>query len=138
MQGFVIKTSDLDRQFNIGKNTRISRLAMVGLLPENLHKDGKFYWLTQEQYDLFCDFDGYIRATGSTKDYPNLYNGYSEAMTEENAANEDFGELATVSSQNLATGFHGDLNSTDCEGEFPGYTSGYSPGDRLAQQLKVS
>lgn len=136
MQGFVIKTSDLDRQFNIGKNTRISRLAMVGLLPENLHKDGKFYWLTQEQYDLFCDFDGYIRATGSTKDYPNLYNGYSEAMTEENAANEDFGELATVSSQNLATGFHGDLNSTDCEGEFPGYTSGYSPGDRLAQQLK--
>lgn len=133
MQGFVIKTSDLDQQFNIGKNTRVNRLAMVGLLPEKLHKDGKFYWLMQEQYDLFCDFDNHIRSTGSTKDYPKLYINYSEDSLE---LDEDFGELATVSTENIATGSHHGLNSTTFAGEFPGYTSGYTPGDRLAQQIK--
>jgi hypothetical protein len=136
MQGFVVKTSDLDSQFNIGKNTRISRLAMVGLLPENLYKDGKYYWLTQEQYDLFCDFDSYIRATGGTKDYPKLYKNYSEAITEKIEADDEFGELATVGNQKIATGSHRDLNATTFIGEFPGYTSGYIPGDKLAQQLK--
>ena len=96
MQGFAIKTSDLDRQFNIGKNTRVNRLAMIGLLPEQLHKDGKFYWLTQEQYELFCNFDSYIRATGGTKDYPNLYVNYTEASLESSDKHEDCGELTTV------------------------------------------
>jgi hypothetical protein len=136
MQGFVIKTSDLDRQFNIGKNTRVNRLAMVGLLPEKLHKDGKFYWLTQEQYDLFCDFDSYIRATGSTKDYPNLYIDCSEAELGSNTPTENSGELATVATHNIDVGSHDRLHSTAFTGEFPGYTSGYTPGDRLAQHLK--
>jgi hypothetical protein len=136
MQGFVIKTSDLDRQFNIGKNTRVNRLAMVGLLPEKLHKDGKYYWLTQEQYDLFCDFDSYIRATGSTKDYPNLYTDCSIATSAVSQTDENSGELATVSSQNIATGSHRGLDETAFAGEFPGYTSGYTPGDRLTQQIR--
>jgi hypothetical protein len=136
MQGFVIKTSDLDRQFNIGKNTRVNRLAMVGLLPEKLHKDGKFYWLTQEQYELFCDFDSYIRATGSTKDYPNLYVDYTEASSESSDPDEDCGELTTVGIHNIATGAEENLNTTMFAGEFPGYTSEYTPGDRLAQQIQ--
>jgi hypothetical protein len=136
MQGFVIKTSDLDRQFNIGKNTRVNRLAAIGLCPEKLHKDGKFYWLTQEQYDLFFDFDSYIIATGSIKDYPNLSTNYSVSVPESLEVDEFSGELATVATQNLATGSHGGLDGTDFAEEFPGYRSGYTPGDRLAQQIQ--
>jgi hypothetical protein len=136
MQGFAIKTSDLDRQFNIGKNTRVNRLAMIGLLPEQLHKDGKFYWLTQEQYDLFCDFDSYIRATGGTKDYPNLYVSYTENSTEFSDKHEDCGELTTVASNNIATGAEENLNTTTFSGEFPGYRAEFTPGDRLAQQIQ--
>ena len=136
MQGFAIKTSDLDRQFNIGKNTRVNRLAMIGLLPEQLHKDGKFYWLTQEQYELFCDFDSYIRATGGTKDYPNLYVNYTEASLESSDKHEDCGELTTVASNNIAAGTEETLNTTTFAGEFPGYRAEYTPGDRLAQQIQ--
>jgi hypothetical protein len=136
MQGFVIKTSDLDRQFNIGKNTRVNRLAMIGLLPEQLHKDGKFYWLTQEQYELFCDFDSYIRATGGTKDYPNLYVNYTDASLKSGDLDEECGELTTVASNNIATGTEETLNTTMFTGEFPGYRAEYTPGDRLAQQIQ--
>lgn len=136
MQGFVIKTSDLDRQFNIGKNTRVNRLAMIGLLPDQLHKDGKFYWLTQEQYELFCDFDSYIRATGGTKDYPNLYVNYPEASLKSSDKHEDCGELTTVAAHNIATGSEENLHTTMFAGEFPGYRSEFTPGDRLTQQIQ--
>ena len=44
-----IKTSELDSQFNIGKNTRVNRLAMLGLTPDRLLKKGRYYFLNQEQ-----------------------------------------------------------------------------------------
>jgi hypothetical protein len=66
------KTSDLDKRFNIGKNTRVNRLAMLGMTPDKLEKQGRFYYLTPEQVELFIDFDQYILNTGSTEGYPKL------------------------------------------------------------------
>jgi hypothetical protein len=66
------KTSDLDKRFNIGKNTRVNRLAMLGMTPDKLEKQGRFYYLTPEQVELFIDFDQYILQTGSTEGYPKL------------------------------------------------------------------
>ena len=68
----LVKTSELDSQFNIGKNTRVNRLAMLGLTPDRLLKEGRYYFLNQEQLDLFTDFDKYILKTGSSNGYPKL------------------------------------------------------------------
>jgi hypothetical protein len=51
------KTSDLDKRFNIGKNTRVNRLVMLGLTPDKLEKQGRFYFLSAEQVELFADLD---------------------------------------------------------------------------------
>jgi hypothetical protein len=95
MSDFVVKTWDLDAEFKISKNTRVTRLAMVGLHPDRLHKEGKSDWLTQDRYDLFVDFDKYIQDTGSIKDYHHLYVNCSESLTRSRESAEDGGELAT-------------------------------------------
>jgi hypothetical protein len=136
----VVKTSDLDAEFNIGKNTRVSRLAAIGLTPDKLHKDGKAYWLTEGQYRLFQDLDKYIIETGSIKGYPHLCTNPIEPVESleptppEPVANEA-GQLATVTNNivhpsDRAIG----LESAAFTGEFEnGYTSGYSPDLRFVQ-----
>ena len=71
------KTSELDKRFNIGKNTRVNRLSMLGLTSDRLIKQGRYYLLNQEQLDLFIDFDKYILETGSLDGYPKLISAHS-------------------------------------------------------------
>ena len=66
------KTSELDKRFNIGKNTRVNRLSMLGLTSDRLIKQGRYYLLNQEQLNLFIDLDKYILETGSSDGYPKL------------------------------------------------------------------
>jgi hypothetical protein len=73
------KTSELDKRFNIGKNTRVNRLAMLGLTSDRLIKQGRFYLLTKEQLELFADFDKYIIETGSPDGYPKLLSARSDS-----------------------------------------------------------
>jgi hypothetical protein len=107
------RTSELDKRFNIGKNTRVNRLAMLGLTPDRLVKEGRYYLLTAEQLELFTEFDRYILETGSTDGYPRLLSNYSDNM--DNSVSEDrqisvgenleddekIGQLATTDSQQL-------------------------------------
>jgi hypothetical protein len=72
------KTSELDKRFNIGKNTRVNRLAMLGLTPDRLIKQGRYYLLSQEQLELFTEFDKYILETGSSDGYPKLMSAHSD------------------------------------------------------------
>jgi hypothetical protein len=72
------KTSELDKRFNIGKNTRVNRLAMLGLTPDRLTKQGRYYLLSQEQLELFTEFDKYILETGSSDGYPKLLSAHSD------------------------------------------------------------
>lgn len=67
-----VKTSELDARFNIRKNARVNRLAMLGFTPDRLTKEGRFYYLTLAQVELFADFDKHIRETGGTAGYPHL------------------------------------------------------------------
>jgi hypothetical protein len=108
-----IRTSELDKRFNIGKNTRVNRLAMLGLTPDRLVKEGRYYLLTAEQLDLFTEFDRYILETGSTDGYPRLLSNYSDntvnPVTEyigiipESDLDDDgeIGQLAMTSTQEL-------------------------------------
>jgi hypothetical protein len=110
------KTSDLDKRFNIGKNTRVNRLAMLGLTPDKLEKQGRFYFLSAEQVELFADLDRHILQTGSADGYPRLYQRIAEVMEPESDEDEDLfadeenaltaaepeGYLVTMSAQNLA------------------------------------
>jgi hypothetical protein len=127
-----IRTSALDKRFNIGKNTRVNRLKMLGLTPDRLVKEGRYYLLTAEQLELFTEFDRYILETGSTDGYPKLLANYSDNMV--NSVPEDSGiipemdidddgeggELATTHAQELnsVTG-RSDLFSS-VTGEFTG------------------
>jgi hypothetical protein len=91
----LIKTSELDKWFNIGKNTRVNRLAMLGLTPDRLLKEGRSYYLNQDQLDLFTEFDKYILETGSSDGYPKLFSVYSDnptipdSLIEEDARDRD-------------------------------------------------
>jgi hypothetical protein len=67
-----VKTSELDVRFNIRKNARVNRLAMLGFTPDRLTKEGRFYYLTPAQVELFADFDKHIRETGGTAGYAHL------------------------------------------------------------------
>jgi hypothetical protein len=89
-----IRTSELDKKFNIGKNTRVNRLAMLGLTPDRLVKEGRYYLLTAEQLDLFTEFDRYILETGSTDGYPRLLSNYSDNTV--NPVTEDIGIIPEV------------------------------------------
>lgn len=130
MTNYVTKTSDLDAEFKISKNTRVTRLAAIGLHPDRLHKEGKAYWLTQAQYDLFIDFDRYIQETGSTKDYPNLYTSYSES---EPLAADECGELATVATAQMS---HDSSQSDAFDDTFTRvFPSSSAPGDTLATKI---
>jgi hypothetical protein len=76
----VCATSDLEARFNISKSTRTKRLNQLGFFAEVLHKDGKKYWLTQQQLDIFADFHEYIINNGSEEGYHRLhYNQSDEA-----------------------------------------------------------
>ena len=136
---YVVKTSDLDSEFNIGKNTRVSRLAAIGLTSDKLHKDGKYYWLTDVQYSLFKELDDYILETGSMKGFPYLFNdvvnssdliaGADSKLFESEVKEEEAGELATVNNRL-------EVNQDTSEenyGEFETGSSSYNPHDRLAQ-----
>jgi hypothetical protein len=72
------KTSELDKRFNIGKNTRVNRLAMLGLTSDRLTKQGRYYLLNPEQLELFTEFDKYILETGSSDGYPKLLSAHSD------------------------------------------------------------
>jgi hypothetical protein len=72
------KTSELDKRFSIGKNTRVNRLAMLGLTSDRLTKQGRYYLLSQEQLELFTEFDKYILETGSSDGYPRLLSNRSD------------------------------------------------------------
>jgi hypothetical protein len=72
------KTSELDKRFNIGKNTRVNRLAMLGLTSDRLTKQGRYYLLNPEQLELFTEFDKYILETGSSDGYPRLLSNRSD------------------------------------------------------------
>jgi hypothetical protein len=129
------KTSELDKRFNIGKNTRVNRLAMLGLTPDRLVKEGKYYLLTAEQVELFTDFDRYILETGSPDGYPRLLSNYSDntdlvefsteigkELTEDGADDEwKYGQLATMNPQKLDGSIeqHPDI-LTGVTGEFTG------------------
>ncbi len=118
----VVKTSDLDAEFNIGKNTRVSRLAAIGLTPDKLHKDGKSYWLTEAQYRLFQDLDKHIIETGNIKGFPFL------------CADNEAGQLATVDTDIVRPHADSGLDSTAYTGEFEhNYPTGYTPDRRLAR-----
>jgi hypothetical protein len=123
----VVKTSDLDAEFNIGKNTRVVRLAAIGLTPDKLHKDGKSYWLTQAQYSLFQDLDKYIMETGNMKGFPFLCATPTDAS--------EAGQLATVDTNIIHQQPHPGLDSTAYTGEFENnnYPTGYTPDHRLAR-----
>jgi hypothetical protein len=122
----VVKTSDLDAEFNIGKNTRVVRLAAIGLTPDKLHKDGKSYWLTQAQYSLFQDLDKYIMETGNIKGFPFLCATPSDA--------NEAGQLATVDTDIVCPHADSGLDSTAYTGEFENnYPTGYTPDRRLAR-----
>jgi hypothetical protein len=64
------RTSELGKCFNIGNNTKVNRLAMLGVTSDHLIKDGKYYSLT--------DVDRYILETGSPDGYPKLLSNYSD------------------------------------------------------------
>ena len=149
-----IRTSELDKRFNIGKNTRVNRLAMLGLTPDRLIKEGRYYLLTNEQLDLFTDFDKYILETGSTDDYPKLFSTYSDNPTIPNSSIEEdsqiitktlelgveIGQLATTTTQeldNLAAG-QSDIFSSSFTGEFTGTLPTYQVGNALAQHLAAN
>jgi hypothetical protein len=88
----VCATSDLESRFNISKSTRTKRLNQLGFLPEVLHKDGKKYWLTQQQLDIFANFDEYITNNGSEDGYHLLHGNPSdeaEARMDEDASLAD-------------------------------------------------
>lgn len=126
----VVKTSDLDAEFNIGKNTRVVRLAAIGLTPDKLHKDGKSYWLTQEQYSLFQSLDQYIIETGSMKGFPFLCHPPMETST---PIVSEGGELATIDTDIVRPNAHSGLDSTAYAGEFEHNSTGYTPDRRLAR-----
>ena len=131
----VVKTSDLDSEFNIGKNTRVSRLAAIGLTSDKLHKDGKSYWLTEVQYSLFKELDDYILETGSMKGFPHLCNDVvnSSKPIEDESTEDEAGELATIEVRNQESGVRSQNRSEENYGEFETGSGSYNPHDRLAQ-----
>ena len=160
-----IKTSELDKRFNIGKNTRVNRLAMLGLTPDRLLKEGRYYYLNQEQLDLFTDFDKYILETGSSDGYPKLKAAYSDNPTIpdsselgfEGQAIERLGDEVTKASNDDRTKVHhqggleaGQLTTTDRDlnilagqsdifssvtGEFTGSFTGTPPTYQVENSL---
>lgn len=151
----VIKTSELDKWFNIGKNTRVNRLAMLGLTPNRLRKEGRSYYLNQEQLDLFTEFDKYIIKTGSSDGYPKLFSVDSDnptipdSLIEEDTRERDVapdreaGQLTTTTTQDLdvlAGAGQSDIFSS-VTGEFTGAFTETLPVDRLgvlAEQLTAN
>jgi hypothetical protein len=161
----LIKTSELDKWFNIGKNTRVNRLAMLGLTPDRLLKEGRSYYLNQDQLDLFTDFDKYILETGSSDGYPKLFSVYSDNPTipdspiEEDVRNRDVepdndvqvqhqgdreaGQLTTTTQDlDVLAGLAGQSDIfSSVTGEFTGAFTGTLPNDRfgaLAEHLTAN
>jgi hypothetical protein len=161
----LIKTSELDKWFNIGKNTRVNRLAMLGLTPDRLRKEGRSYYLNQEQLDLFTDFDKYILETGSSDGYPKLFSVYSDnpttpdSLIEEDARSQalepvddwevrhqndrEAGVLTTTTQDlDVLAGLAGQSDIfSSVTGEFTGAFTGTLPVDRfgaLAEQLTAN
>jgi hypothetical protein len=144
------KTSELDRQFNISKNTRVNRLAMLGLTPDRLKKEGKFYYLSQEQLDLFVDFDKYILETGSTEGYPKLVSRYSDVVPDLKIEDfeDDKGELVAAGKSGIdrkipmaelngatVCSIDTDLFTMGMTGEFTESLPNYETNNLLTQHL---
>ena len=101
------KTSELDKRFNIGKNTRVNRLSMLGLTSDRLIKQGRYYLLNQEQLNLFIDFDKYILETGSSDGYPKLKAAGVERPTIPDSEEEDV-EGQAIESDDFVTAVSND------------------------------
>jgi hypothetical protein len=129
-------------------------LAMLGLTPDRLIKEGRYYLLTNEQLDLFTDFDKYILETGSWNGYPKLLSNYSDnidadlfAIEEDVDVNQiltsvnggEVGRLATTTDReldslvNLASE-HSDIFSS-VTGEFTGAFTGAFQTDRVGNSV---
>jgi hypothetical protein len=145
------RTSELDKRFNIGKNTRVNRLAMLGLTPDRLIKEGRYYLLTNEQLDLFTDFDKYILETGSWNGYPKLLANYSDRATiPDESIEEDpefttgawetdrsVGQLATTTTPDLdiLAGITGQSDIFSSVTEFTGAFTGAFQTDRVGNSV---
>jgi hypothetical protein len=133
-------TSDLESRFKISKSTRTKRLNLLGLFSEKLHKDGKKYWLTQQQLELFAEFDRYIAQTGSEEGYPKLHSDRSNRQVEEPPAEIStvFAELEKEVTGELAIPeqIFPDIAPTTLMGEFAtASVETADPGDLLLQQI---
>ncbi|AFY93145.1 hypothetical protein [Chamaesiphon minutus] len=146
-----VKTSDLDEKFKIGKNTRVNRLAMLGFTPDRLVKEGRFYYLSPEQLEVFTDFDRYISQTGSPDGFPKLLANYSDRPVSSikepeipaRISNQDSpaGELITTPEGDELADLlgHPDILSS-VTGEFTGMFDNSSPDlveNVLAQHLVI-
>jgi hypothetical protein len=100
-------TSDLDGLCGISKTTRTNRLNQLGFTSEWLHKDGRKYWLTEEQYQAFTEFIAYIKQTGSHEGYPKLPQERSERVIETPA--EDLAVAVETVADELDQGTSGEL-----------------------------
>jgi hypothetical protein len=134
------------------ERTRVNRLAMLGFTPDRLVKEGRFYYLSPAQLEVFTDFDSYISQTGSPDGYPKLLANYSDRsaisieepkITAQTSTSEDLsaGKLMTTheaDEDELDTFLgHPDILSS-VTGEFTGMFNNSSPdlgGNVLAQQL---
>jgi hypothetical protein len=112
------KTSELDKRFNIGKNTRVNRLAMLGLTSDRLTKQGRYYLLNTEQLELFTEFDKYILETGSSDGYPKLLSARSDnpitsdLLTEKHVGSQVLEADKVVPVQNQVNSDSGQLTIT--------------------------
>lgn len=157
-----IRTSELDKRFNIGKNTRVNRLAMLGLTPDRLIKEGRYYLLNKEQLDLFTDFDKYILETGSSDGYPKLLSAHSDnpitsdLITEKHVGSQVLETDKVVQVQNQVDCDNGQLTVTkqdlenlinlvpeqsdifSCTGEFTGTLPTYPADQVLANHVAAN
>jgi hypothetical protein len=147
-----IKTSELDSMFNIGKNNRVNRLAMLGFTPDRLLKEGRFYYLNREQLQVFADFNRYILETGSYDGYPKLLANYSDnpsfSMADSKFISKSLAEEESPAGE-LTTQASEDLNSfLEHSNLFSNVTSKFTEifenpladraGNLLAQQVAAS
>ena len=127
---------------------------MLGFTSDRLVKEGRSYYLSSEQLEVFVDFDRYISETGSSDGYPKLAINHSDrpapSIKEPEIPAQTFddenlpaGELTTQTNQadELADFLgHPDILSS-VTGEFTGMFDNSSPnpiGDVLAAHVAAS
>jgi hypothetical protein len=141
------KTSDLDKFFNISKATRVKRLTLLGLTSDRLTKEGKFYFLSAAQVQLFTDFDKHITDTGNPDGFSRLCSEQSDRSNNlDSVADEEEIGLESAPAQieepkagqltetrNIKT-LQDRTDSTFSSGEFTEDRNGNLPNDRALVQ----